>query len=85
MGRMLKSGEYKPAPSAAKRSERMSGPIQFQDALRKGTNVKVFMGAGWEKGTVVQWEKTRVSVRLARGNKTVVCRDARNLEVLTND
>jgi len=82
MGRMLKDGTYKPAPSAAKRSERMSCPIQFQDALRKGTNVKVFMGAGWEKGTVVQWEKSRVTVRLNRGNKTVVCHDARNLQTL---
>ena len=82
MGRMLKDGTYKPAPSAAKRSARMSGPIQFQDALRKGTNVKVFMGAGWEKGVVVQWEKSRVTVRLNRGSKTVVCHDARNLEIL---
>ena len=82
MGRTLKDGTYKPAPSAAKRSERMSGPIQFQDALRKGTNVKVFMGAGWEKGVVVQWEKSRCTVRLNRGNKTVVCHDARNLQTL---
>jgi len=82
MGRTLKDGTYKPAPSAAKRSERMSGPIRFQDALRKGTNVKVFMGAGWEKGTVVQWEKSRCTVRLNRGNKTVVCHDARNLQTL---
>lgn len=82
MGRTLKDGTYKPAPSAAKRSERMSGPIQFQDALRKGTNVKVFMGAGWERGTVVQWEKSRVTVRLNRGSKTVVCHDARNLQTL---
>ena len=82
MARILKDGTYKPAPSATKRSERMSGPIQFQDALRKGTNVKVFMGAGWEKGVVVQWEKSRCTVRLNRGNKTVVCHDARNLQTL---
>ena len=56
MARILRDGTYKPAPSAAKRSARMSGPIDFQTALRKGSNVKVFMGAGWEKGTVVQWE-----------------------------
>jgi len=82
MGRTLKDGTYKPAPSAAKRSARMSGSIKFETALRKGTNVKVFMGAGWEKGTVVQWEKSRCTVRLNRGNKTVVCHDSRNLEVL---
>ena len=62
--------------------ERMYGPIAFKTALRKGTNVKVFMGAGWEKGTVVEWTKSRVTVRLNRGSKTVVCHDARNLEIL---
>ena len=82
MARILKDGTYKPAPSAAKRSERMSGSIVFTEALRKGTNVKVFMGAGWEKGVVVQWEKSRCTVRLNRGNKTVVCHDARNLQTL---
>ena len=82
MARLLKDGTYKPAPSAAKRSERMSGSIVFTEALRKGTNVKVFMGAGWEKGVVVQWEKSRCTVRLNRGNKTVVCHDARNLQTL---
>jgi len=82
MARILRDGTYKPAPSAAKRSARMSGSIKFETALRKGTNVKVFMGAGWEKGTVVQWENSRVTVRLNRGNKTVVCHDARNLEIL---
>ena len=82
MARLLKDGTYKPAPSAAKRSERMSGSIAFTEALRKGTNVKVFMGAGWEKGVVVHWEKSRCTVRLNRGNKTVVCHDARNLQTL---
>ena len=85
MGRFNKEGEFTAKPSVMKKVERMYGPVTFEKALRKGTAVKVFMGAGWEKGSVVQWEKTRVSVKLARGNKTVVCRDARNLEVLTND
>ena len=82
MGRFLKDGEFKPKPSTLKKTQRMYGPIGFETALRKGTNVKVFMGAGWEKGTVVQWEKSRCTVRLNRGNKTVVCHDSRNLEVL---
>ena len=82
MGRMLSDGSFKPKPSAKKRSERMLGPVQFQTALRKGQNVKIFMGAGWEKGSVVQWEKSRVTVRLARGGRNTVCHDARNLEVL---
>ena len=83
MGRFNKqTGEFTPKPSTVKKTERMYGSIQFQNALRKGTNVKVFMGAGWEKGTVVQWEKSRCTVRLNRGNKNVVCHDSRNLEVL---
>ena len=82
MGRFLKDGEFKPKPSTLKKTQRMYGPIAFETALRKGTNVKVFMGAGWEKGVVVQWDKSRVTVRLNRGNKTVVCHDARNLEIL---
>ena len=82
MARVLKDGTYKPAPSAAKRSARMQGPIDFQTALRRGSNVKVYMGAGWEKATVVEWTKSRVTVRLNRGSKTVVCHDARNLEIL---
>lgn len=82
MGRTLKDGTFKPKPSSVKKSERMLGPIDFQTALRKGTNVKVFMGAGWEKGTVMDWTKSRVTVRLNRGSKTVVCHDARNLEIL---
>lgn len=82
MGRFLSDGEFKAKPSVLKKIQRMYGPIEFQNALRKGTPVKVFMGAGWEKGTVAHWEKTRCTVRLNRGAVTVVCSDARNLEVL---
>ena len=82
MARILKDGTYKAKPSALKASQRMSGPIDFREALRRGHQVKVFMGAGWEKGTVQEWTKSRVTVRLARGNKTTVCHDARNLEIL---
>ena len=82
MARILKDGTYKAKPSALKASQRMSGSIKFETALRRGTPVKVFMGAGWEKATVVEWTKSRVTVRLNRGSKTVVCHDARNLEIL---
>ena len=83
MGRFNKqTGEFTAKPSTVKKIQRMYGSIAFETALRKGTNVKVFMGAGWEKGTVVQWDKSRVTVRLNRGSKTVVCHDARNLEIL---
>lgn len=82
MGRTNKlTGEFTPKPSVLKKSQRMEGSIKFTRALRIGTPVKVFMGAGWEKGTVVNWSTDRVSVKLNRGNKTTVCHDARNLEV----
>ena len=78
----MKDGTFKPKPSATKKSERMLGPIEFQTALRKGTSVKVFVGAGWEKGSIVEWSKNRVVVRAARGGRQIRCYDARNLEVL---
>ena len=84
MGRFNKqTGEFKAKPSVMKKIERMYQPIEFQNALRKGTQVKVFMGAGWEKGSVVEWTKNRVVVRTNRGSRNVTCHDARNLEVLS--
>lgn len=83
MGRFNRTtGEFTAKPSVQKKVERMYGPTTFETALRYGTPVKVFMGAGWEKGSVEKWTKHRVTVRLARGNRTTVCHDARNLEVL---
>lgn len=82
MGRLLADGTFKPKPSVQKKINRMYGPIKFQDALRKGSNVKVFVGAGWEKGTVLEWSKDRVAIKAARGGRTITCYDARNLEVL---
>ena len=81
MGRTLKDGTWKPKPSASKKSERMSGPIRFEQAIRKGTLVKVFVGAGWEKCTVVEFKPDRVQCKAVRGGRTITCYDARNLEV----
>lgn len=82
MGRFNKeTGEFTPKPSTKKKSQRMEGPIKFTQALRIGTPVRVFMGAGWEKGSVVHWSTDRVTVKLNRGNKNTTCHDARNLEV----
>ena len=84
MGRFNRqTGEFTAKPSIMKKIERMYQPIEFQNALRKGTQVKVFLGAGWEKGALVEWTKNRVVVRLARGNRNVTCYDARNLEVIS--
>ena len=83
MGRFNKqTGEFKAKPSVMKKIERMYQPIEFQDALRRGTQVKAYLGSGWEKGTVVEWAKNRVVVRLARGSRNVTVYDSRNLEVL---
>lgn len=83
MGRINRqTGEFTAKPSVMKKIQRLYGPIRFENALRRGTSVKVFLGASWEKGTVVEWAKTRVVVRLGRGNRNVVCYDARNLEIL---
>ena len=82
MGRTLSDGTFKPKPSAHKQANRLAGPVRFENALRYGTPVKVFMGAGWEKGSIERWHKDRVLVRLSRGNRSVTCYDARNLEVL---
>ena len=84
MGRFNKqTGEFTPKPSTSKKISRMYGPITFERALRKGTPVKVFSGAGWEKGEVTYWSKTMVTVRASRGNRSFNCFDARNLEVLS--
>lgn len=84
MGRILADGTFKPKPSVQKKIDRMYGPIKFENALRKNTPVKVFLGAGWEKGIVLEWSKDRCYIRLARGNRSVTCYDARNLEVLSS-
>ena len=86
MGRMLKDGTYKPKPSAAKASERMQQAPTPLPIFRKGTIVKVFLGAGWSKGRVEHSDKTRCVVFLKIGSRRVTCYDARNLkEEKTND
>ena len=84
MGRFNKqTGEFTAKPSIQKKIQRMYGPIEFPNALRKGTPVKVFTGAGWEKAFITNWAKDRVTLRVARGGRTVTCYDARNMEVLS--
>lgn len=78
---MLTDGTWKPKPSALKESARLSGSTRFENALRRGTLVKIFMGAGWQKANVVEWSKDRCVCRLARGGSTVVVYDARNLVI----
>lgn len=45
--------------------------------IRRGEAVKVFMGAGWQKGTLV--DKLRDSVTVKLKDRTVRCFDPRNV------
>lgn len=48
--------------------------------FRKGTSVKVYMGAGWQAGGVVESSRDRCEVTLRQGNKTVIVFDRRNIK-----
>lgn len=61
--------------------ERLSRPATPMPIFRRGTPVSIYMGAGWEKGTVTESTKRHCSVRLSRGtNRTRTCFDARNIK-----
>jgi hypothetical protein len=78
--RQLKDGSFKYKPSAVKAAEWMQQPPLPMRSFRKNTFVKVFMGAGWSKGKVVEWTKDGVTVRLAREQRNVIVRDNRNIK-----
>ena len=62
--------------------QRLSKPAQPMPIMRKGTQVSVYMGAGWEKGAVTESRKDMCVVRLNRGNnRTRTCHDARNIKI----
>jgi sRNA-binding protein len=48
-------------------------------AVRRGTAVKVFMGAGWEKGKVIRSQRDSCTVQLANRSATVY--DLRNIKL----
>jgi hypothetical protein len=78
--RQLKDGTLKFKPSAVKAAEWMQQEPLPMRSMRKKTPVKVYCGGGWKAGTVVQWTKDGVTVHLKREQKTVVCRDNRNIK-----
>ncbi len=78
--RTLKNGEIKFKPSVMKAVEWMQQDPLPMRSMRKQTNVKVFMGAGWSKGTVVNWASSGITVYLTREKRTVTVRDNRNLK-----
>lgn len=78
--RILADGTMKPKPSALKAAEwYQQDPLPMR-VMRKQTSVKVFMGAGWEKGTVVEWRANGTTVYLPRKKQTVTVRDNRNIK-----
>ncbi len=78
--RILADGTMKPKPSALKAAEWYQQEPLPMRVMRKQTSVKVFMGAGWEKGSVVEWRASGITVYLPRKKKTVTVRDNRNLK-----
>ena len=61
--------------------DRLAKPRHPLPTLRKGTAVSIFMGAGWEKGTVTDSTRDRCTVRLGRGaGRSRTCFDARNIK-----
>ena len=79
--RILKSGEIKYKASALKAAEWYQQPSLPMRSMRKGTNVKVFCGASWDGGKVVDWKPSGITVYLDKRKKTVCCRDNRNIKI----
>lgn len=78
--RILADGTMKPKPSALKASEwYQQDPLPMR-VMRKQTSVKVYTGAGWEKGSVVEWKANGITVYLPRKKKNVTVRDNRNIK-----
>jgi hypothetical protein len=78
--RVLKDGTIKYKASALKAAEWMAQSPLPMRSFRKNDEVYVFMGAGWDKGKVINWSRDGVSVWLARKQKTAVVRDNRNIK-----
>jgi hypothetical protein len=66
MGRTLKDGSFKPKPSVTAREQFMQQEPQPLRSMAKGTDVHVRCGAGWAKGTVIEWRKNGIVCYLPR-------------------
>lgn len=62
--------------------ERLLGPSRPMPVFRKGTEVKVYLGAGWAKGKVSDSTRDACSVWLSQQRRTTRCHDARNIQSL---
>lgn len=66
----------------SKEVERMLGPRHPLPIYRRGQSVRVYMGAGWAKGTVDQSDRNGCTVYLSQLRRTTRCHDARNIQPL---
>ena len=68
--------------SAQTEQQRLEMPAHPMPVFRRNQDVKVFMGAGWAKGTVNQSDRGGCTVYLSQLRKTTRVRDARNILLL---
>ena len=62
--------------------QRLEMPAHPLPVLERNQDVKIYMGAGWAKGTVICSDLDGCTVRLPQLQKTVRVRDARNILLL---
>jgi hypothetical protein len=77
--RTLKDGTVKFKPSAVAAAERMAQNPTPLPIYRRNTTVRVFMGAGWQQGAVVDSTKERCVVELIKVRRSVTVYDSRNI------
>ena len=63
---------------------RLEMPAHPLPVLERNQDVKIFMGAGWAKGTVIRSDLDGCTVWLPQLQKTVRVRDARNIFLLSS-
>lgn len=60
----------------------MQEPSTPLPVFRQRSEVQVYIGAGWAKGTVTESSRNRCAVHLGGQQRTVVVSDARNIRGL---
>jgi len=59
--------------------QRLEMPAHPLPVLERNQDVKIYMGAGWAKGTVIRSDAGSCTVRLPQLQRTVRVFDARNI------
>lgn len=68
-----------PARGQLSEGQRLAGRSHPMPALRRNAPVQVFMGAGWQKGTVQESTRDRCTVWLGQAQRNTTIYDARNI------